>query len=124
MGCPSSSSAAGGVAVVIFSGKVPEFDRGGGVELEDAEGTRLTPAGVREVGQNAIVRYGVNEFEPPNAGEYDRIVSIEMFEHMKNYDALFKRCERWLKVGGMLFVHIFVINGIRSSTSRRKRLDV
>ena len=54
-----------------------------------------------------IVTRDVNEFEPPNAGEYDRIVSIEMFEHMKNYDALFKRCERWLKVGGMMFVHIF-----------------
>jgi len=47
-------------------------------------------------------------FAPPRAGEYDRIVSIEMFEHMKNYAVLMQRCNAWLKTGGALFVHIFV----------------
>lgn len=45
-------------------------------------------------------------FTPP--GEYDRIVSIEMFEHMKNYGVLMERISNWLKPGGKLFVHIFV----------------
>lgn len=54
-----------------------------------------------------IITKDVNEFEPPNAGTYDRIMSIEMFEHMKNYDTLFARCETWLKAGGKMFVHIF-----------------
>jgi cyclopropane-fatty-acyl-phospholipid synthase len=38
---------------------------------------------------------------------FDRCVSIEMFEHMRNYDALFARIARWLAPGGKLFVHIF-----------------
>jgi hypothetical protein len=37
-------------------------------------------------------RYNMVTFEAPEAGQYDRIVSIEMFEHMKNYDVLFERC--------------------------------
>ena len=36
-----------------------------------------------------------------------RIISIEMFEHMKNYDLLLKKISTWLKNEGKLFVHIF-----------------
>jgi cyclopropane-fatty-acyl-phospholipid synthase len=42
------------------------------------------------------------------AGHYDRCVSIEMFEHMRNYELLLQRIANWLKPGGKLFVHIFV----------------
>lgn len=38
---------------------------------------------------------------------YDRIVSIEMFEHMRNVEALLSRIARWLDAGGRLFVHVF-----------------
>ncbi|KAK7967776.1 S-adenosyl-L-methionine-dependent methyltransferase [Apiospora aurea] len=38
---------------------------------------------------------------------FDRVVSIEMFEHMKNYELLMAKCSRALKPGGKLFVHIF-----------------
>jgi amino-acid N-acetyltransferase len=38
---------------------------------------------------------------------FDRVVSVEMFEHMKNYQALLAQVARWLKPGGKLFVHIF-----------------
>ncbi|QWT21799.1 cyclopropane-fatty-acyl-phospholipid synthase family protein [Bacillus sp. NP157] len=38
---------------------------------------------------------------------FDRCVSIEMFEHMRNYATLLGRIGRWLKPGGKLFVHIF-----------------
>ena len=38
---------------------------------------------------------------------FDRVLSIEMFEHMKNYDFLLKKVSVWLKSGGKLFVHIF-----------------
>ena len=38
---------------------------------------------------------------------FDRIVSIEMFEHMKNYEALLAKLSRWLRPEGKLFVHIF-----------------
>ncbi|HEY4093210.1 MAG TPA: cyclopropane-fatty-acyl-phospholipid synthase family protein [Luteibacter sp.] len=39
--------------------------------------------------------------------EFDRCVSIEMFEHMRNYATLLGRISRWLKPGGKLFVHLF-----------------
>ncbi|NKF23850.1 class I SAM-dependent methyltransferase [Solimonas sp. C16B3] len=38
---------------------------------------------------------------------FDRILSIEMFEHMKNYGLLFAKVSRWLKPDGQLFVHVF-----------------
>lgn len=38
---------------------------------------------------------------------FDRVVSVEMFEHMKNYDQLLQLVSTWLKPGGTLFVHIF-----------------
>ena len=40
-------------------------------------------------------------------GPYDRVVSVEMFEHMRNYEELMRRIAHWLNPGGMLFVHIF-----------------
>jgi cyclopropane-fatty-acyl-phospholipid synthase len=40
-------------------------------------------------------------------GPFDRVVSIEMFEHLRNYEELFKRISVWLKPQGKLFVHIF-----------------
>ena len=39
--------------------------------------------------------------------KFDRVISIEMFEHMKNYDKLLKRIATLLKPEGKLFVHIF-----------------
>lgn len=41
------------------------------------------------------------------AGTFDRVVSIEMFEHMRNYAALLHRIAGWLAPGGSLFVHVF-----------------
>merc|ERR1719162_1477612 len=41
------------------------------------------------------------------AGKVDRIVSIEMFEHMKNYEMLLEKLSKVLVPGGKLFVHIF-----------------
>ncbi|MGB5579747.1 MAG: cyclopropane-fatty-acyl-phospholipid synthase family protein [Woeseia sp.] len=38
---------------------------------------------------------------------FDRIVSIEMFEHMRNYQQLFKRVASWLEPDGQFFMHIF-----------------
>jgi cyclopropane fatty-acyl-phospholipid synthase-like methyltransferase len=38
---------------------------------------------------------------------YDRVISIELFEHMKNYEALMQKVSKALKPGGKLFVHIF-----------------
>ena len=41
------------------------------------------------------------------SNKFDRIISVEMFEHMKNYKALLRKLSLWLAEGGKLFVHIF-----------------
>ena len=47
----------------------------------------------------------VNDFMPDE--RFDRIVSVEMFEHMRNYAELLRRISSWLVADGALFVHIF-----------------
>jgi cyclopropane-fatty-acyl-phospholipid synthase len=39
--------------------------------------------------------------------KFDRVVSVEMFEHMRNYEQLLARVASWMKPGATLFVHIF-----------------
>ena len=53
-----------------------------------------------------IITADVNHFTPPDE-HYDRIISIEMFEHMRNYQTLLQRVASWLHDDGLLFVHIF-----------------
>ncbi len=52
-----------------------------------------------------ILTCDMNTFEP--GATYDRVVSVEMFEHMKNYQMLMAKVASWLRPGGKLFVHIF-----------------
>ncbi len=53
-----------------------------------------------------VITADMNDFE---AGEkYDRVVSVEMFEHMRNWEALFGKVKRWLNQDGRFFMHIFV----------------
>jgi cyclopropane-fatty-acyl-phospholipid synthase len=57
--------------------------------------------------RNLTVRTGdVREIELP-AASFDRVVSVEMFEHMRNYELLLRRIRGWLAPGGSLFVHVF-----------------
>ena len=53
-----------------------------------------------------IVTCDMNALALP-AEAFDRVVSVEMFEHMKNYQLLLGRIAGWLRPGGLLFVHIF-----------------
>ncbi|RZM29750.1 MAG: class I SAM-dependent methyltransferase [Pedobacter sp.] len=39
--------------------------------------------------------------------QFDRVVSVEMFEHMRNYKLLLNKVDNFLKEDGKLFVHIF-----------------
>lgn len=52
-----------------------------------------------------VITADMNEFS--SAETFDRIVSVEMFEHMRNYPELLRRISGWLKDDGRLFVHIF-----------------
>ena len=38
---------------------------------------------------------------------FDRIVTIEMLEHVRNHASIFKRIAQWLTPEGRLFVHVF-----------------
>jgi cyclopropane-fatty-acyl-phospholipid synthase len=53
-----------------------------------------------------VVTADMNDFTPPDGG-FDRVVSVEMFEHMANWRALLTRVKGWLKPDGRLFIHIF-----------------
>jgi len=52
-----------------------------------------------------IITADMREFDIDKT--FDRIVSIEMFEHMHNFEKLFARVARWLRDEGRLFVHVF-----------------
>lgn len=47
----------------------------------------------------------VNDFDPGTT--FDRICSIEMFEHVRNHEELLRRVATWLRPAGRLFVHVF-----------------
>jgi cyclopropane-fatty-acyl-phospholipid synthase len=53
-----------------------------------------------------ILTRDVNALDLPE-GQFDRVVSVEMFEHVRNHQLLMQRIAGWLKPGGLLFVHIF-----------------
>lgn len=65
-----------------------------------------------ELGLNNIevLTRDMNDFEIDR--KFDRVVSIEMFEHMRNYQVLLERISTWLKPDGKLFVHIFCHNSL------------
>jgi cyclopropane-fatty-acyl-phospholipid synthase len=71
------------------------------------------PAGSRRreeadsVGSDSSVRLVTSATADPCVGRFDRVVSVEMFEHMKNYERLLWNIARWLEPDGRLFVHIF-----------------
>ncbi len=52
-----------------------------------------------------ILTADMNTFDAP--GTFDRVVSVEMFEHMRNWRALLTNVSRWLRDDGQLFIHIF-----------------
>jgi cyclopropane-fatty-acyl-phospholipid synthase len=52
-----------------------------------------------------VLTADMNHFQPE--GDFDRVVSVEMFEHMRNYEELLRRISTWLRPSGRLFVHIF-----------------
>jgi len=54
-----------------------------------------------------IITCDANVLQFPAGTQFDRVVSVEMFEHMRNYQVLMSRIASWLKPQGTLFVHIF-----------------
>lgn len=52
-----------------------------------------------------VVTADINEFDTER--RFDRVVSVEMFEHLRNHRLLMQRLAGWLRPGGKLFVHVF-----------------
>jgi cyclopropane-fatty-acyl-phospholipid synthase len=61
----------------------------------------------RGLGNLEVITRDVNVLAFPEDRKFDRVVSVEMFEHMRNYDTLLARVASWMAPGATLFVHIF-----------------
>lgn len=65
----------------------------------------MTQAGERGLTNIEVLTRDVNTLTLEE--RFDRVVSVEMFEHVRNYRELMKRIAGWLRPNGKLFVHIF-----------------
>ena len=65
----------------------------------------ISQAKKRNLNNIEIETVDMNKFETNK--KYDRIVSVEMFEHMRNYQLLYKKIHSWLNQEGKFFKHIF-----------------
>lgn len=63
-------------------------------------------AAERSLNNIRVITADMNEFSAKQ--RFDRVVSLEMFEHMRNWERLFQRVSDWLSPEGKLFIHIFV----------------
>jgi len=52
-----------------------------------------------------VITCDMNEFETDST--FDRVVSVEMFEHMRNWKKLFNKVSKWLAQDGKFFMHVF-----------------
>lgn len=52
-----------------------------------------------------VITADINDFAPDQ--QFDRIVSVEMLEHVRNHASLFERIGQWLKPDGQFFAHVF-----------------
>jgi len=65
--------------------------------------------------ESELARRGISNLEVVTADanvfdtnrQFDRVLSVEMLEHMRNYEALLGRIASWLRPDGRLFVHVF-----------------
>ena len=62
-------------------------------------------AKLKNLNNLTIVTCDMNSFNADT--KFDRVVSVEMFEHMQNYERLMENISSWLNPNGKLFVHIF-----------------
>jgi cyclopropane-fatty-acyl-phospholipid synthase len=65
----------------------------------------LGEAARRGLSNLSVVTADVNDFAPDV--RFDRVMSIEMFEHMRNWRELLRRISTWLSADGKAFVHVF-----------------
>jgi len=64
-------------------------------------------AAERGLGNLSVITCDMNALAFPAGTQFDRVVSVEMFEHMRNYAVLLERIAGWMAPAATLFVHIF-----------------
>jgi cyclopropane-fatty-acyl-phospholipid synthase len=84
------------------------------VSNSSTQRTHIEKAAAEEGLDNVVVLtadvndLGVGAYpEHVHPGAFDRVVSVEMFEHVRNHARLTERIATWLRPGGLLFVHVF-----------------
>jgi cyclopropane-fatty-acyl-phospholipid synthase len=85
-----------------------QFPRAQVTAVSNSHSQRLyieAEAAVRGLNNLRVITQDVNVFDPRQ--KFDRIVSVEMFEHMMNWRELMTRVQSWLKPDGRFFLHIF-----------------
>ena len=85
-----------------------QFPKSAIVAVSNSHGQRQyieQAAAGRRCGNLRVVTADMNVFDPGR--QFDRIVSVEMFEHMMNWRALMARVRSWLAPDGRFFMHIF-----------------
>jgi cyclopropane-fatty-acyl-phospholipid synthase len=65
----------------------------------------LESAATRRLNNLQIITADMNDFAA--SGTYHRVVSVEMFEHLRNWKLLLHRISTWLRAEGKVFIHIF-----------------
>ncbi|GJN38693.1 hypothetical protein PR202_gb27758 [Eleusine coracana subsp. coracana] len=74
-------------------------------KIQDGQSILDVGCGENKLSNVEIIVADISKFEMERS--FDRIISIEMFEHMKNYKALLKKISRWMKEDSLLFLHFF-----------------
>jgi cyclopropane-fatty-acyl-phospholipid synthase len=84
-----------------------------------------TEAAARGLTNLSVVTADMNQFNADVLGgaRFDRVVSVEMFEHMANWPALLSRVRDWLKPDGRLFLHVFTHKSTPYSFNRHDDAD-
>lgn len=94
-----------GSATLFIASRLPQVQM---VAVSNSHSQRAYIEGqarARNLTNVTVLTADINAFEAP--GKFDRVISIEMMEHAKNYEKLLGRVASWLRPGGLFFVHIF-----------------
>ena len=81
----------------------------------------MAEAARRGLNNLTVITADMNRFAAE--AQYDRIVSVEMFEHMRNWRELFARVSGWLKPQGKFFMHVFVHRSVPYAFEARDASD-
>ncbi len=81
----------------------------------------LGEAARRGLGNVEVLTEDMNRFTTDRT--FDRVVSVEMFEHMRNWRRLFAQVHDWLNPGGRFFMHVFVHRAVPYAFEARDESD-